>query len=153
MSYVTKEPGDVGFTQYLVVTTKQIKNAVSVTKGRFYTVNDDGYVIALTASSGIVDNAGNGLFQAMTSSAAVTGESSGDRSCQFMVMRSRCIVKCDADLVPGQDVEIKAAAAVVTPDRVQARTATGKRLGTIYKIFADKITSAAGDRAYVEVFP
>lgn len=152
MSYVSKKPGDIGFTQYAVISTMKIKSALSIVKGNFYTVNTDGYIIALTASAGVVSNASKGLFQATADSVAISGESDGDRLAQFLRLRSRVIAKASANLVVGESVEIAASLAVVSADKVQSSTTTGKKLGTIFKIFSDKIKTANDDLVYVEMF-
>ena len=104
---------------------------------------------------GVITNAGGGYWQAMTDNPApaTSGqEADGARSIQCLSFKSRCIVKCAANLVQGQKVQIFAAAAVVTADKVEALVATGSRLGIIYKIFGDKPKTANGDLAYMELF-
>ena len=94
MSYVTKEPGDVGFTQYAVVSTHEVHNAVDIVKGHCYTPNTGGRLHEIVSSSGIINNVSRGIFQAMTKSPdAVAGESAGDRSVQCLGLRSRMYFK------------------------------------------------------------
>ena len=152
MSYINLEPGDLGFTNHAYVLTKKIKAGVSIEKGHVYGSDDDGYIIKLIASAGIV-TVNHGQFQALAKSDAIAAEADGSRTAQFAINRSRIIMKCDADLVSGDQVELKAAAAVVTSDRVQATTATGSRLGVIYRFLdSSTIKAAANDLAYVDVW-
>ena len=153
MSYVTKEPGDISFTQYAVVSTHEVHNAVDIVKGHCYTPNTGGRLHEIVSSSGIINNVSRGIFQAMTKSDAVSGESAGDRSVQCLGLRSRIILKASAaNLVPGQPVELHGAAQVEHPAHVQALTSTGTKIGVIYKIFGDKLKTAIDDKLYVEVF-
>ena len=153
MSYVSKEPGDVGFTQYAVVSTHEVHNAVDIVKGHCYTPNTGGRLHEIVSSSGIINNVSRGIFQAMSKSDAISGEAAGDRKMQCLGLRSRVILKASAaNLVPGQPVELHGAAQVEHPAHVQALTSTGTKIGVIYKIFGDKIKSAIDDKMYVDVF-
>ena len=153
MIYVSLQIGDVGFTQYSVVSTHEVHNAVDILKGHCYTPNTGGRLHEITSSSGIINNVSRGIFQAMVTSKAVTGEAAGDRKVQCMGVRSRIILKASAaGLVAGQPVELHGAAQVEHPSHVQALTSTGTKIGTIYKIFGDKRQSAIDDLLYMDVF-
>ena len=96
-------------------------------------MNSDGYLIAFVGASGAVTNK-NGVFQAMASSAAGTGETAGDRSVQCLVKRSRIILKAPADATPGDDAAIAVTGTTVTADKIQV--ASAQKIGTIFEILA-----------------
>ena len=89
------------YVQYTIVDTNPIKAGVSITKGHVNTVDANGYLIALTASAGAADNL-NVVFQAMASSAAVSGEA--DSTVQVLRQRSRILMKAPVNVTPGDDV-------------------------------------------------
>jgi len=153
MSFVSPGPGDIHYSQYAVVDTYPIKDAVSIVKGNCYTMNADGHLIAFTAGSGAVTNL-NGVFQAMADSAAVSGEAAGSRRVQCLVKRSRICMKAPADVTPGDRVAIAASGSTVTADTVQV--ATSQIIGTVFEILAlsnrrPKAKTAAGDLILVDV--
>ena len=153
LASVELEPGDVGFTQYAIVTSKEIKAALDVVKGNIYGVDTNGYLVDLTAASGEITNASRGQVQAMGSSTPVSGEASGDRAVQCMVFKSRVILKAGvADLVPCQPISIMAAVTTTTPNSIMPLTSTGARFGVIYKIFGGKKKSIVDDKLFVDVF-
>ena len=156
MSFVNLEPGDIVYSQYAVVDTLPIKDGVNITKGHVYTVSSAGYVIALTASSGALTNL-NGAVQAMASSTAVASESAGDRKAQFLLKRSRIILKAPANITPTDSVTIAATTTVVTADTV-ASSASGHaaKIGSVFEILtlnnrARKVATEAGDLVVVDL--
>ena len=150
MSQISLNIGDVPYTHHAYIVTRKIKAAVDISKGAWYTSTTNGYVDVLSATSGVVNLAG-GAFQAMSKSNAVTGEVSGSRSCQFLVKRSRVIVKGTADLVQGASVEIVASGSTVTPDKVQALTTSGSKLGQIFRIRGNKLKTVDNDLIELDV--
>jgi len=154
MSFVDLAPGDIVYSQYSVVDTLPVKSAVAISKGEVYTMDSDGYLVELTAASDDLDNL-NGAFQAMADSAAVAGESDGDRSVQCLCKRSRILLKAPADITPGDDVTIAATGTTVTPDTVEVSST--HKIGTVFAISTlntnrtKKAKTAAGDLVEVDL--
>ena len=154
MSFVDPGIGDIVYSQYAVVDSLPIKAGVGITKGRCFTADADGFLIALTAASGNVNNK-NGIFQAMADSAAVTGESDGDRRVQCLMKRSRVLLKAPVNATPGDDVAIAASGTNVTADTIQLSST--QKIGTIFEIYtlaanrSRKAKTAAGDLVVVDL--
>ena len=131
-------PGDVVYPQFDLRQTMPISAALNIVKGHVYKVNSTGYIIVVTASSGIVDLT-SGLFQAAVDSTAVTGEAAGDRRVQFIVPPSFMVMYAIAGLEPGNRVQLDATTTVVDPDKVKAAASNPWNVGTfgrIYRILA-----------------
>lgn len=128
------EAGDDIFQQFDLTRTKPIKAGTSIVKGAVYTTDDDGYIVAATATGGVA-NLTKGIFQAKTTLAAVAGESDGDRTVQFLVAGAFMIFKAPADIVEGQTVGLAATLTTVDPDKVEANAAVNLgSLGRVYQI-------------------
>jgi hypothetical protein len=96
--------GDVPYPQYAVVLTKIIKDALAITKGRIYTPDAEGRLIVPVSTTGVADLT-KGAFQAMADAPAPSAEDTD--SVQCLAQKSRIILKADANLVVGQEVELK----------------------------------------------
>lgn len=127
-------PGDPPFHQYLRVDSEFLKNAVPSTKGNIMTLDAAGRLIAVTGAAAIADLT-RGAFQAMVTRAAPTAEDTDE--IQVIKQGSRIILKANVNLSPGDRVELKCVAGVVTPDKVQlaASPQTDGYIGKIFQVY------------------
>jgi hypothetical protein len=148
--------GDVPYPQYSRVSKNFIKISVAVTKGNIFTLDAAGRLIAPVTTSSVADLT-KGARQAMATVAAPAAEDTDD--VQVLAAGSRIIMKADASLVPGQEVELKAVTSTTTPDKVMAGVAPRSKgfLGRIFEIYtkgtdgAVKQVTADGDLVIVEL--
>ena len=139
-------PGDVPYPQYSVTTTEQIDNGLQITKGRVYTKDTDGRLIAVSTTLA------NGIFQAKATPTAVAVEANED-SVQVLSPRTRMIfTSAAAGLVAGQDVLVVAN----TTNVISGVKSSILYIGKVFEIYtrnADssrKLVSAINDRVVVE---
>ena len=127
-------PGDVPFDQYSVTDSEFVKISVPIVKGNIYTLDAAGRLIIVTGAAAIADLQ-RGAMQAKDLLAAPSAEDTDE--VQVLKQRSRIILKANVNLSPGDEVELKTAAGVVTPDKVQlgAATRTNGYLGRIFQIY------------------
>lgn len=125
-------PGDPPFPQYSVVDSEFLKNAVPSTKGNVMTLDPAGRLIAVVGAVAIADLT-RGAMQAMVTRVAPTAEDTDE--IQVLKQRSRVVLKADVNLSPGDEVELKCVAGVVTPDKVQLAAAAGRTDGFLGRIF------------------
>ena len=128
-------PGDVPFPQYSVTDSEFLKNAVPSTKGNIMTLDAAGRLIAVVGAAAIADLR-RGAFQAAVTRVAPTAEDTDE--IQVLKQRSRVVLKADVNISPGDAVELKTVAGVVTPDKVQlapAGTHTQGFLGRVFQIY------------------
>lgn len=128
-------PGDIPFPQYSVTDSEFLKNAVPSTKGNIMTLDAAGRLIAVVGAVAIADLR-RGAMQATVTVVAPTAEDTDE--IQVLKKRSRIILKADVNLSPGDRVELKTAAGVVTPDKVQLAPAgahTDGYLGEIFQVY------------------
>lgn len=139
-------PGDDPYPQYNVTTTRQISNALQITKGRVYTSDAAGRLIVTSTTLE------NGMFQAKATPTAVAVAANED-AVQVLGPRSRIIMD-DAvgSLVVGEDVLLTAN----TSNVVTGIKTSILYMGKVFEIYtpnADgtrKIITAAGDQVIVE---
>lgn len=155
-----KKPGDDVFPQYSITRTLRAASAVEITKGNLYTLNSDGRLIALTASSGAIASTTKGLFQAKTSVAAVT-YTDADKApeVQCLVNGSWILMKAPANIVEGDRVAVAVGTGTsITPDKVEVATSSSflDYLGTVHSIYTvddnttPKIKTAADDLVIIQ---
>lgn len=140
------EPGDVPYPQYSVTTTQQIDNALQITKGRVYTKDGDGRLIAVTTTLS------QGIFQAKATPTAVAVEANQD-SVQVLSPRTRMIfTDAVGGLVAGEDVLVVAN----TTNVVTGAKTSALYIGKVFEIYTrntdstKKIISVIGDKIVVE---
>ena len=133
MSFINASPGDVQYANYAVIDTIPIKAAVNIEKGNCYTIDGEGFLLALTGASGALTNL-NGIFQAMAKTNSISGEVSGSRRVQCLQKRSRVVLKAPANITKGDTVSIDVSGTTVTANKVQA--ATTHIIGTVFEIIA-----------------
>lgn len=126
--------GDVPYPQYAVVLTKIIKNALAITKGHIYTPDAEGRLLVPVSTTSVADLT-RGAFQAMADAAAPSAEDTD--SVQCLTKRSRIILKANANLVVGQEVDLKSSNSTTTADKCMAAVSPhGKGyLGKIMEIY------------------
>ena len=127
-------PGDVPYPQYSVTDSEFVKQAVAIVKGEIYTIDAAGRLIAVTGTGAVADLSA-GAVQARDALAAPAAEDTDE--VQVLKRRSRILMKADANLVPGNLVNLKCVGGTVTPDKVQAAASPKDDgyLGTIYGIY------------------
>ena len=125
-------PGDIPFPQYSVTDSEFLKNAVPSTKGNIMTLDAAGRLIAVVGAVAIADLTRGGM-QATVTRVAPTAEDTDE--IQLLKQRSRIILKADVNLSPGDEVELKCVAGVVTPDKVQLAAVAGRTDGYLGRIF------------------
>lgn len=140
------EPGDVPYPQYSVTTTQQIDNALQITKGRVYTKDGDGRLIAVTTTLS------QGIFQAKATPTAVAVEANED-SVQVLSPRTRMIFDDQVGgLVAGEDVLVVADTANI----ISGLKSSILYIGKVFEIYTrntdstKKIISVIGDKIVVE---
>lgn len=140
------EPGDVPYPQYSVTTTQQIDNALQITKGRVYTKDGDGRLIAVTTTLS------QGIFQAKATPTAVAVEANED-SVQVLSPRTRMIFDDQVGgLVAGEDVLVVADTANI----ISGLKSSILYIGKVFEIYTrntdstKKIVSVIGDKIVVE---
>lgn len=126
--------GDVAYDQHSTTKTNVVKNAVAITKGYVYTPDGEGRLIVPVSTTSVADLT-KGVFQARESMAAPSAEDTD--SVQCLVPKSRIILKADANLVPGQEVELKSATSTTTQDKCMAAASPRTKgfLGRIFEIY------------------
>lgn len=140
-------PGDLVYPKYAVVTTEPISAALQITKGRLYTTDSAGNLIAVTTTLA------PGFFQAMDTPANVSGVAGAD-SVQVAGPRTRMMFTTQiAGLKVGQDVIYVAASTNVIAGLKSSDLYVGK-IFEIYNLQSDNISqkylSAVGDKIIVE---
>lgn len=150
MSFVNVQPGQDAYERYNVTQTLPIKGAVDVDMGHIYTVDADGYLIKLTATSGAINNA-NSFYQAKASSVGKTGEADGDRKVQVLSPRSRIALLLPADLTIGDDVEVSSDTSTVSANKVKILGSSGIKLGKIFEILSGNRKSVDEEVGLIEV--
>jgi len=129
--------GDTIYEQFTHIRRGQMKNGVACTKGEILTKDSNGYLVKITASSGVAQLA-NGAFQAMESASAGSTQAASP-TVQCMVSPSFIIMKAPANLVEGARVEVAAATSTPDPDKVKAAAnaaPTAGFLGTVLEILS-----------------
>lgn len=146
-----KGAGDNFYPQYNVVTTEPV-GAITVTKGRLYTKDASGNLIAATATG-----FARGLYQATRTIA--TAGAAGANSVQCFGPRSRIGIPAKvADMHPGDRVSYDVATHDVNLAPLSTVNANNLNtvIGRIYKIFTktditvEKKVTAVGDIVIVE---
>lgn len=153
------KPGDDVYPKYNVTTTEKIKSGVSITKGEVYTLDSNGYLVALTAASGTANiNNLNGVFQAKdTVAAPSSGDSDGKRSVQVLRKRSRIAMYAPANVTRGDTVAVAAASGTPDPDKVLIQASSNPAIGEVFDILTvdsdanKKLKTADNDVILVEL--
>lgn len=125
-------PGDDAFPEYNVSDSEFLKNAVPSTKGEIMTLDLAGRLIAVVGAVAIAD-LNRDAMQAKVTRVAPTAEDTDE--IQVLKARSRVVLKADVNLSPGDRVELKTVAGVVTPDKVQLAPAGSITQGYLGRIF------------------
>lgn len=148
-----KKPGDNFYPQYNVVVREPVSN-ITITKGRLYTKDSNGNLVAATSASGFI----RGIFQASRSITAAG--TAGEHSVDCFTHRSRIGLAAAADLAEGalvkynftsNQVELFTGAANLTTVQLT------QTVGRIYKIYSrdsitsEKKTTDAGDIVIVDL--
>ena len=132
------EPGDDIYQQYDLTRTMRAASGVAITKGNLYTLNADGRLIALTASSGAIASTTKGLFQAKTSVDAVTyTDADNAPEVQCLINGEFIVMKAPANIVEGDRVAVGVGTGTtITPDKVEVATSSSylDYLGTVFQI-------------------
>jgi len=147
--------GDLPYPNRSVVDTEIIKNALAIAKGKIYTLDAAGRLIAPVTTSSVADLT-KGKVQALDDATAPTAEDTD--SVQVAKVGSRIILKADPNLVPGQDVDLKAVTSTTTADKCMAAVSPhGKGyLGKIFEIYSEgtdqarKQVTADGDLVVID---
>lgn len=148
--------GDIPYSQYSRITKNFIKNGVAGTKGDIFTLDAAGRLIKPVTTTSVADLT-KGARQAMATFTDPGAEDTND--VQVLSAGSRILIKADANLVPGQEVELKAVTSTTTPDKVMAGVAPRSKgfLGRIFEIYtkgtdgAVKQVTADNDLVVVEL--
>lgn len=111
-----------------------IKNALAITKGHIYTNDAEGRMIVPISTTGVADLT-KGKMQAKADAPAPSAEDTDE--VQVLRPFSRILLKADANLVKGQDVDLKSSGSTTTADKVMAGVSPhGKgHLGKIWRIY------------------
>ena len=154
MPSIAKEPGDIFYPQYVVMTTEPCDGGVTFVKGGLYTKNSDGNLVAPTAGFA------NGLYQ--STRGFTSSSTDGDDTVQVQGRGSRVALKAKtAGMYPGQRVAYDSGSTV----KVWAPATAGTLIdsdynnivGHIYKIYSwtdiseEKKTTAADDIVVVNL--
>lgn len=126
-------PGDNGWPQYNVTDSEFIKDAVLPVKGSIMTLDAAGRLIAVVGAAAIADLS-RGAFQPQDAPDAAPSAEDTDEV-QVFKQRSRILLKANVNLSPGDEVELKCAAGVVTPDKVQLGAVAARTDGYLGRIF------------------
>lgn len=148
--------GDEPYPQYSVTTSEYIKQSVAITKGYIYTKDSNGRLIVPVSTTSVADLT-KGIYQAKSDASAPSAEDTDRVQC--LNSRSRILIKADANLVVGQDVDLKSASTTTTQDKVMAgvHPHTKGHLGKIFEIYtkgtdgAIKQKTADNDLVVVDV--
>ncbi|MBL4817999.1 MAG: hypothetical protein JKY15_02030 [Deltaproteobacteria bacterium] len=148
--------GDLPYDQFQNIDTEIIKDALAITKGKIYTPDAQGRLIAPITTTSVADLS-RGIMQAISDAPAPIAEDTD--KVQVAKVGSRIILKADASLTVGQAVDLKAVTATTTADKVMAGVSpNGKgHLGRIFEIYsegtdqAEKKVTADGDLVVIDV--
>lgn len=137
MALTLKSIGDLVYPQYAEVSSHFIKNALAITKGNIYTKDANGRLIVPVSTSGVADLT-KGIYQAAASASAPSAEDTDRVQCYEP--GSYILIKADANLVEGQEVELKSSGVTTTADKVMAAVSPHTKgfIGTIKEIYALK---------------
>lgn len=126
--------GDEPYPELSETDRNVIKNALAITKGHIYTPDAEGRLIVPLSTSGVADLT-RGAMQAKVSATAPSAEDTD--LVQVLKARSRILLKADASLVPGQEVELKSSSSTTTADKCMAAVSprTKGYLGRIFEIY------------------
>ena len=125
--------GDEPYPQYSTTDREFIKNALAIKKGFIYTLDSAGRLIDPITTSSVADLT-RGVFQAKVKATAPTAEDTDE--VQVLKVRSRIILKAPVNIVPGEEVELKAVTSTTTGDKVQKAIAPRNKgyLGRVFEI-------------------
>ena len=150
MSFTTPEIGDNHWPQYAVVDDLPVKADLDIQKGSLYAIDDDGFVVKITAAGGHSNNLSQAV-QSMVNSVAVSGEDDGSRLIDCLFRRSRVILKAVADLTVNKFVEVDATLTAVTDNKVKLFSSGGVNIGSIFELLDGKKKTVNNDLIVVDL--
>ena len=150
-----KQAGDNFYPQYNVVVREDV-GAIAITKGRLYTKDASGNLVAATSTSGFI----RGIFQASRS--IPTAGSAGEHAVDCFAHRSRIGLPAAAGLTAGCLVKYNFTshqAELFTGATDLTTVQLTQTIGRVYKIYSkagvaienDKKVSAAGDIVIIDL--